>query len=110
MFASWAGFEVRHTTRYFHDRIEGKVCATKQWKMGDEIRMCSGYVATLTLQEERHLTDIAKRDFSVMFSTRKDCSCLFLGPARFVNHDCNPNCKVIFFFPFSLEIIFFYLF
>lgn len=94
MFLPAAGFEVGHTSRY-SGRLEAKVCASRPWKQGDEVRLCSGYVAQLSAAEENKLTHVDKRDFSVMFSTRKDSSCLFLGPARFVNHDCNPNCKVL---------------
>ena len=94
MFLPKAGFEVVQATRYSSGRTEVKVCSTRRWMPGDELRYCSGYVATLTPEEDKHLTHTAKRDFSVMFSTSRQASCLFLGPARFVNHDCNPNCKV----------------
>lgn len=65
--------------------------ATREFKAGDEIRHCTGVIAELNEDDEEYLVN---RDFSVMFSTKKDCMCLFLGPARFVNHDCDPNCKV----------------
>lgn len=94
MFLPKAGFEIVRSTRYSSGRTEVKVCSTRKWMPGDELRHCSGYVATLTPEEDKHLTHTAKRDFSVMYSTSRQASCLFLGPARFVNHDCNPNVKV----------------
>ncbi|KAI8616586.1 hypothetical protein BC830DRAFT_1063279, partial [Chytriomyces sp. MP71] len=93
MYLPSAGFEIARTLRYKNSgKIEACIISTKKWQSGDEIRHCSGYIAELTEQDEKHL---ANRDFSVMYSTRKGCMCLFLGPARFVNHDCSPNCKFI---------------
>ncbi|KAJ3223713.1 hypothetical protein HDU81_009028 [Chytriomyces hyalinus] len=93
MYLPNAGFEIGRTLRYKNSgKVEACIVATKKWRPGDEIRHCSGYIAELTEQDENYL---ANRDFSVMYSTRKGCMCLFLGPARFVNHDCQPNCKFI---------------
>ncbi|KAJ3086537.1 hypothetical protein HK102_012965, partial [Quaeritorhiza haematococci] len=88
-----AGYEIAQTRRYQNSgKVEACIISTREWKKGDQIRHCSGVIAELTDSDEEYL---ANRDFSVMFTTRKNCNCLFLGPARFVNHDCNPNCKFI---------------
>ncbi|KAI8925568.1 hypothetical protein BC831DRAFT_401068 [Entophlyctis helioformis] len=88
-----AGFEIDRTNRYKNSRkAEARIVATKSWMPGDEIRLCSGVFAELSPEEENSL---AQRDFSVMFSTKRHCMGLFLGPARFVNHDCVSNCKFI---------------
>ncbi|KAI9361239.1 hypothetical protein DFJ73DRAFT_44632 [Zopfochytrium polystomum] len=93
MYHPSAGYEVARTTRYeCTGKVEACLLSTRKWRPGDEIRWCSGVIAELTEQDEERLDN---RDFSVVFSSRKNCNCLFLGPARFVNHDCNPNCNFI---------------
>ena len=87
------------------------VVATKPFKAGDLILMCKGGVKDLTKSEDEALREEAAvdrerqkeqdyngvlgqgRDFSVIRSARKGCSQLLLGPARFVNHDCDPTCE-----------------
>ncbi len=47
----------------------------------------------MTKKEEEEL-DLKNRDFSIVMSSRKKKPSLFLGPARFANHDCNANAKL----------------
>jgi len=97
MYHPAAGYEVARTYRYkITGKAEACLIATKHWKEGDQISNCTGVIAELTHNDEEFLKD---RDFSVMFSSRGNCMCLFLGPARFVNHDCRSNCDFVPFGP-----------
>ncbi|KAJ1544777.1 hypothetical protein HK405_008396, partial [Cladochytrium tenue] len=89
MYLPDAGYEISRTYRYkTSGKVEACLIATRDWSVGDEIRHCMGIMAELSSEDVEFLSN---RDFSVIFSTRKKCECLFLGPARFVNHDCSPN-------------------
>ncbi|CAO3629673.1 unnamed protein product [Mucor hiemalis] len=93
MYRHSAGFEVGSTTRYT-GKPEACLIATKMWNAGEQVTCCLGSIAALSEQDDLKLKSEG-RDFSVMVSTRKKCSCLFLGPARFMNHDCDSNCEFI---------------
>ena len=71
--------------------IEVGVFATRAFKKGEVVNLRGG-IADLTEEEDDEMRDEGGRsDFSVLWSQRKECFCLLLGPARFVNHDCRNN-------------------
>ncbi|KAI9168517.1 histone lysine methyltransferase Set9 [Blastocladiella emersonii ATCC 22665] len=97
MYSTAAGFDMVETRRY--DRNEAPIApgiaqaalvAVREWSTGDELLLCGGRVAPLSHAEEEAL-QVSGRDFSVLLSRRSGEQNLFLGPARFVNHDCRPN-------------------
>jgi hypothetical protein len=75
------------------NKLEACAVATAVIPTGQPIPALSGIFLTLTRDEEEALKD-ADKDWSVLISGRKgNAAGLFLGPGRFVNHDCNANTR-----------------
>jgi len=86
------GFELGTTDRYEVKSgvLETAAVARKDYNIGDEIKYLVGAFADLSPKEEEMLDT---SDFSVIHLTTRDYPCLMLGPARFVNHDCDANAR-----------------
>ena len=87
-------FEVSTTNRYTVVSHEAAVMARRVIKRGETVKYLSGIQVSLTPEEEADL-DLRRGDFSIVMSSRKKSASLFLGPARFANHDCNANARLI---------------
>ncbi|RKP20382.1 SET domain-containing protein [Rozella allomycis CSF55] len=90
------GFEICQTFRFekYTDKVEMSVIATRDYEPGYVIKNLVGVSVEMSREEDENLQNNGGRDFSVLWSTKKRAYCLLLGPARFVNHDCEPNVEV----------------
>ena len=93
MYLPDAPFEITTTNRYTIDTQEATVTARRNIKKGELIKHLTGIQVSLTRDEEKNL-DRTRRDFSIVMSSRKRTPSLFLGPARFANHDCSANANL----------------
>ncbi|KAI8966269.1 hypothetical protein F5Y11DRAFT_188563 [Daldinia sp. FL1419] len=97
-------FEVSSTNRYTIVTHEAAITARKFVKKGQPIKYLSGIQVLITDKEEKELSK-RKKDFSIVVSARNKCASLFMGPARFANHDCEANARLMITGQAGIEII-----
>jgi histone-lysine N-methyltransferase SUV420H len=87
-------FEVSSTNRYTVATHEAAVTARRFIKKGEVVKYLCGIQVIMTPEEEAHI-NLSRRDFSIVISSRNKTASLFLGPARFANHDCGANARLM---------------
>lgn len=96
-------FEVATTTRYTITTAEACVKARRFIRRGEIIKYLSGIQVEMSEKEEEELS--SRTDFSIVISSRRKRPSLFLGPARFANHDCHSNAKLNTSGPHGIHIV-----
>jgi [histone H4]-N-methyl-L-lysine20 N-methyltransferase len=86
-------FEVTSTNRYTIVTHEASISARRWIKKGETIKYLCGVQVIITPEEEQEISR-RKKDFSIVVSSRSKSTSLFMGPARFANHDCGANARL----------------
>ncbi|RAL59565.1 hypothetical protein DID88_006558 [Monilinia fructigena] len=86
-------FEVSSTNRYTVVTHEAAIVARREIRKGEVVKYLCGIQVVMTPEEEEHINS-SRRDFSIVMSSRNKTASLFLGPARFANHDCGANARL----------------
>jgi histone-lysine N-methyltransferase SUV420H len=97
-------YEVSSTNRYTIYSHEAAITARKYIKKGQPIKYLSGIQVMITAKEDKELAK-RKKDFSIVISSRNKCAALFMGPARFANHDCDANARLMITGQAGIEIV-----
>ncbi|KAK4041092.1 hypothetical protein C8A01DRAFT_45640 [Parachaetomium inaequale] len=87
-------FEVNATNRYTIESYEASITARRSIRRNEAIKYLAGIQVTVTPEEEAQLA-LRKKDFSLVVSSRSKLTSLFMGPARFANHDCEANARLV---------------
>ncbi|KAK4244780.1 hypothetical protein C7999DRAFT_16997 [Corynascus novoguineensis] len=87
-------FEVNATNRYTIESYEASITARRSIRRNEAIKYLAGIQVTVTPEEEAQLA-LRNKDFSLVVSSRSKLTSLFMGPARFANHDCKANARLV---------------
>lgn len=87
-------FEVNATNRYTIVTAEASITARRFIKRNEPIKHLAGIQVVISPEEEADMAS-RKKDFSLVVSSRSKSTSLFMGPARFANHDCNANARLV---------------
>lgn len=98
-------FEISSTNRYTIGLHEATVIARQPIKKGVAIKYLGGTRVRLTREEDTAETAQPNGDLSIVVQDRNKATSLFLGPARFLNHDCNANAKLLPSGLYAMEVI-----
>ncbi|RMZ88321.1 hypothetical protein DV736_g4453, partial [Chaetothyriales sp. CBS 134916] len=104
MYQTDCPFEVSTTNRYTITSYEAAVTARRRIKQGEYIKYLTGTLVPLTTEESLNL-DLTNRNFSIVVTGRKKSDQMFLGPARFANHDCDSNARLVMKGTESMEVV-----
>ncbi|OAA53738.1 SET domain protein [Cordyceps fumosorosea ARSEF 2679] len=97
-------WEVNSTNRYTVINHEASITARRPIRRNESIKYLSGMKVTITPEEEDLISN-RKKDFSIVVSSRSKSTSLFMGPARFANHDCDANATLMTTSHASIEIV-----
>jgi hypothetical protein len=86
-------FDINSTHRYDLSREEASITARHCIPQGSTIKYLNGAQVDIPSEEEGSIMGEGSH-FSIVYSSRRKRHCIFLGPARFVNHDCDTNAKL----------------
>ena len=87
-------FEVNATNRYTIVTAEAAITARRPIRRNETVKYLAGIQVVITPEEEAEMA-LRKKDFSLVVSSRHKSTSLFMGPARFANHDCKANARLV---------------